>query len=70
MGDGGQHNAPGSFIAEKYTVPTGGWVSPRASLEACENLTPTGIRCANRPACSESLYLLSYPDPHHLALKG
>ena len=28
-----------------------------------ESLAPTGIRSPDRPACSESLYRLSYPDP-------
>ena len=27
-------------------------------------IAPTGIRCPDRPARSESLYLLSYPGPH------
>ena len=31
-----------------------------------ENLTPTGIRSPDRPARSESLYRLSYPDLHSL----
>ena len=29
-----------------------------------ENLIPTGIRFLDRPAHSESLYLLHYPAPH------
>jgi hypothetical protein len=28
-----------------------------------ENLAPTGIQSPDRPARSESLYRLSYPDP-------
>ena len=28
-----------------------------------ENLVPTGIRYPDRPACSESLYCVSYPVP-------
>ena len=28
-----------------------------------ENVTPTGIRSPNHPACSESLYWLCYPGP-------
>jgi hypothetical protein len=28
-----------------------------------ENLAPTGIRSPDRPACSQSLYRLSYPSP-------
>jgi hypothetical protein len=34
---------------------TGGWVGPRAGLNLCENLTPTGIRSPHRPARSQSL---------------
>jgi hypothetical protein len=30
---------------------------------AAENLAPTGIRSPDLPACSESLYPLSYPGP-------
>jgi hypothetical protein len=36
---------------------TGGRVGPRASLDVCKNLAPTGIH----PACSQSLYRLNYP---------
>ena len=41
----------------------GGWVGPRAGLNGCGNLAPTGIRSPDRPARSESLYRLSYPGP-------
>jgi hypothetical protein len=40
---------------------TGGWVVPRACLDVCEKSRPTGIRSSDRPACSQSLYRLSYP---------
>jgi hypothetical protein len=43
---------------------TGGWVGPRAGLDRCGNfLPPTGTRSPDRPASSESLYRLGYPDP-------
>jgi hypothetical protein len=42
------------------THSIGGWVKPRAGLEGPENLAPTGIRSAARPARSELLYRLSY----------
>ena len=36
----------------------------KAGLHRCVNSRPhTGIRSPDRPACSESLYLLSYPGP-------
>jgi hypothetical protein len=31
-----------------------------------ENLALTGIRSPGRPACSESLYRLSYPGPYNV----
>jgi hypothetical protein len=40
------------------TQCTGGWVGPRAGLDA-----PTRIRSPDRPARSQSLYRLSYPGP-------
>jgi hypothetical protein len=39
----------------------GGWVGPRAGLDACGNLASTGIRSPERPARSESLYRLDCP---------
>jgi hypothetical protein len=56
------HLTPG-----KDPVPTciGGWVGPRASLDSGKS-RPTGIRSPDRPALSQSLYLLSYPaDKRH-----
>ena len=41
----------------------GGWVGPRAGLDGCGKSRPTWIRSPDRPACSESLYRLSYPGP-------
>ena len=39
---------------------TVGWVGPRAGLDGCGKFPPTGIRSPDLPACSESLYRLSY----------
>ena len=45
---------------------TGGWLGPRAGLEGCGKSAPapTGIRPPDRPARSESLYLLGCPGRH------
>jgi hypothetical protein len=46
------------------TYYIGGWVGPRAGLGGCgKPRIHTGIRSPERPARSESLYRLSYPDP-------
>ena len=42
----------------------GGWVGPRAGLDGCGKPRPTEIRSPDRPACSESLYRLSYRGRH------
>jgi hypothetical protein len=39
---------------------TGGWVGSRTGLERCGKSRPTGIRSPDRPARSQSLYLLHY----------
>ena len=44
------------------TQYTEGWAGPRARLDGTENLANTGIRFPDSPACSESLYQLSYPS--------
>jgi hypothetical protein len=41
----------------------GSWVGPTTGLDGCGKFRPTGIRSPDRPACSESLYQLSYPGP-------
>jgi len=41
-----------------------GWV-----WAGVENLAPTGIRSPDRPARSESLFRLSFPDPHLYILR-
>jgi len=67
-GMGGQPHAPAA-------LPPG---KTRYSLYrrlGAENLAPTGIQSPDRPACSESLYRLSYPGPacvcsHWILLTG
>jgi hypothetical protein len=54
------------YSLQKDPVPIvqeAGW-APGPVWTAAENLVPTGIRSADRPARSESLYRLSYPGPH------
>jgi len=46
----------------------GGWVGLRAGLAGAENISPAGIRFPDRPACSESLYRLRYPDSRNAAV--
>jgi hypothetical protein len=41
-------------------VQEAGW-APGPVWTDAENLAPTGIRSPDRPACSQSLYRLSYP---------
>ena len=64
MGVGGQRHAPAAFTPGKDAVPavyeTGWATGPVWTGE--ENLAPTGIRSPDRPARSEWLYRLSYPE--------
>jgi hypothetical protein len=56
---------PGRFYSRKRpgTHCTGGWVGLMACLDVCKkNLAPTGIRTADRPAWSQSLYRLTFPS--------
>ena len=41
-------------------------MGPRTGLEECGKSHPTGIRTPDRPARSESLYRLRYPDQQHI----
>jgi hypothetical protein len=69
---GGEWSAssPGHFTpAERdyYTHWIGGWVGPRAGLEDVEGreispLPGIKLRPLSRPAFSQSLYRLTYPD--------
>ena len=59
----GPRHAPALFTPEKDQVPIvqeAGW-APGSVWTGAENLAPTGIRSPDRPACSQSLYRLSYP---------
>ena len=44
-------------------VEKAGW-APGLVWAGAQNFTSCGIRPLDRPSCSESLYLLSFPDPH------
>ena len=62
MGVGGQGQVPAALPHEKDPVPIvpeAGW-APGPVWAGAENLATTGIRSPDRPACSESLYRLSY----------
>ena len=65
MGVGGQRHALTALPPGKgpCTHCTGDWVDPRAGLAGCGKSLSTGIRYPDRPALSESLYPLRYPDP-------
>ena len=55
----------GRFTPSKDPVPIvqeAGWAAGPVWTVA-ENTAHTGVRSPNRPARSESLYRLSYPDP-------
>jgi hypothetical protein len=69
---GGQHQAWQLYPRERPgNHYTGGWVGPRAGLDVYEKSCPTGIRSQDRPACSQSLYQLSYPGPQsvHMSVR-
>ena len=66
-GVGGQRQAPVALLPGKTRYPFYGWVSELVWTGA-ENLASTGIRSPYRPARSESLYRLSYPDSPHTGL--
>ena len=57
-----QNQAPAAFYPRERpgTHFTGGCVGPRAGLDGGKS-RPTGIQSPELPACSESLYRLSYP---------
>jgi len=71
--DGGEWSTPrpGRLTPGKDPVPItkeAGW-APGPFWTGAENLAPTRIRSPDRPACSKSLYQLSYPSPHKIANK-
>ena len=55
---GGQRHAPTELSSGKKpsNQSVGEWMGPGPVWTGAENLTPTGIRSPDRPACSESLY--------------
>jgi hypothetical protein len=64
---GGWSPHPGHFTprGRPSTHCIGGWVGPTAGLDGCGQSHPTRIWSLDRPACSESIYRLSYPGPPH-----
>jgi hypothetical protein len=58
----GRLHAPAALYPRERpgTHFTGGWVGPRAGLDRWGKSRPTGIRSPDRPALSQSLYLLDY----------
>jgi hypothetical protein len=57
---------PGRFIPGKVPVPIvkeAGW-APGPVWTCAKNQAPNGIRSADSPARSQSLYRLSYPGPY------
>jgi len=72
MGEGGNATPKTIFPPPpgKDSVPIAreaGW-APGSVWIGAENLTPTGIRSPDRPACSQSLYRLSYRGPQIINL--
>jgi hypothetical protein len=65
MGLGSQSHAPAA-------LPPGitRWMDPRPGLDRRgKSGARIGIQSSDRPARSQSLYRLSYPDSHHLLLR-
>jgi hypothetical protein len=65
VGVGGQRHAQATLppVKKPGANNTGAWVDPGPVWVGAENLDLTGIRSPNRPARSDSLYLLRYPAP-------
>jgi hypothetical protein len=62
---GGQCHVPASLPQIKKQAPIvqeAGWASGAFWIDV-ENVASTGVTTPDRPACSESLYLLSHPAP-------
>ena len=62
-GGEGSESRPGRSLPEKDSVPIvqeAGW-TPGPVWTGAESLAPTGIRCSDRPAPSQSLYRIRYP---------
>jgi hypothetical protein len=63
---GGQRHVPTAILPGKNRYPfyIGCRVGPRAGLDGCVKLAPTGIPSQDGRARSESLYRLSYRSPY------
>ena len=63
-----QHQAPAALPRErdKVSIVLEAVCAPGSVWTGGENVAQTGIRSLDRPTSSESLYRLSYPDPHYL----
>ena len=66
MGGGGQCHVPAALPPRKTRYPLYRWLGvPHGQSGRVQKIShPTGIRSAEHPACSESLYRLSYPGPY------
>ena len=62
---GGHRHAPATFTPGEDPVPIvqEAGCAPGLVWIGAENLTPTGIRSPDLPACSKSLYQPCYPGP-------
>jgi len=62
---GGQRHAPAALRPGKGPGShfIGSWVDTRYGLDGCGKSRLTGNRSTDLPACSESLYRMSYPGP-------
>jgi hypothetical protein len=59
------------YAREENLVPVireDGW-DPGPVWTSTENLTPTGIRSPDHPACSESLYRMRHPVRRYMLVK-
>jgi hypothetical protein len=62
-GEGSASRPGGSLPPGKMRYPLyRSWVGPRASLDRCGKARLTGVRSPGRPARSQSLCRLNYPD--------
>ena len=59
----GQRHGPAALLPGKKPATIVQEAGLKARCTDAENLVRTGIRFPDRPARSESLYLLSYPNP-------
>ena len=68
MGVGGQRHAPAALLPGETRYPLYRRLSGSQDRSGLMRIIspPTGIRFPDRPACSESLYRLSYPGPFRI----